>query len=57
MNIEILHEGKLTFEEQRKTEWCQSESLEDFTSSDDPNLTIEGYPAPIRILAIAEKKS
>ena len=40
-------------EEQRKTEWVDSESLEDFLRSSEE--TIEGYPAPRRIYIKAYK--
>ena len=40
--------SKTTLEEQRKTHWIQTESLEDFLDPQDPDKTIEGYPAPIR---------
>lgn len=43
-------------EEQRKTDWMQSESLDQFLDPNDPTRTIEGYPAPKRAILIAEKK-
>jgi tRNA (mo5U34)-methyltransferase len=43
-----------TTEEQRKTEWMRFESLADFLHPDDPNLTVEGYPAPRRAIFLAE---
>jgi len=42
------------FAEQRKTEWGNTESLHDFLSPSDPQKTIEGYPAPVRAVIIAE---
>jgi len=44
---------KTTFSEQRKTEWMQWESLEDFLDPNDPTLTIEGHPAPVRAMFTA----
>lgn len=44
-----------TSEEQRKTEWLENESLSDFLSQKDQNLTIEGHPAPKRAVILAEK--
>ncbi|MGD9824657.1 tRNA 5-methoxyuridine(34)/uridine 5-oxyacetic acid(34) synthase CmoB [Desulfobacter sp.] len=41
------------FEEQRKTQWIQTESLEDFLDPQDPSKTVEGYPAPVRAIFIA----
>lgn len=40
-------------EEQRKTPWIQTETLEDFLDPDDPDKTQEGYPAPVRAIFIA----
>ena len=42
--------------EQRKTEWIQTESLADFLDPADPSRTIEGYPAPVRAMLVAEAK-
>ena len=39
--------------EQRRTEWMVFESYADFIDSTDPSLTVEGYPAPIRLYARA----
>lgn len=44
-----------TNEEQRRTEWMQTESLDDFLDPKDPSKTIEGYPAPQRAVIIAKK--
>lgn len=41
-------------EEQRKTKWIQTESLEDFIDPNDPGKTVEGYPAPVRAVFLAE---
>ena len=43
-------------EEQRQTEWSADASLSDFLSPDNPGLTIEGYPAPLRATLIAERQ-
>ena len=40
-------------EEQRSTEWMRFQSLPDFLDPDNPQLTIEGYPAPLRATLIA----
>lgn len=42
--------------EQRCTSWMNFESYENFISPDNPQLTIEGYPAPIRVFIKARKK-
>lgn len=41
--------------EQRKTEWMVFESYADFIDSNDPECTIEGYPAPWRVFFKATK--
>lgn len=41
--------------EQRKTDWVDTESLEDFLDPDDKSKTIEGYPAPIRAIITARR--
>ena len=47
--VEILEITKTTANEQRKTEWIPGESLENFLNPDNPDLTVEGYPAPKRV--------
>ena len=34
---------------QRKTEWIDGQSLENFLDPDDKTKTVEGYPAPARV--------
>ncbi len=46
---------KTDFKEQRKTEWVNTESLEDFLDPSDLSKTVEGYPAPVRAVIIADK--
>lgn len=55
-NVRCVSTARTTLHEQRKTEWINSESLEDFLSPDTPDITIEGYPAPIRAIVIATAK-
>jgi tRNA (mo5U34)-methyltransferase len=43
------------FEEQRSTDWMTFESLKEFLDPKDSSKTIEGYPAPIRAVIIAQK--
>jgi tRNA (mo5U34)-methyltransferase len=45
-----------TGQEQRKTEWVNTESLTDFLDPHDPLKTVEGYPAPVRAMVIAQAK-
>ena len=53
--IQLLDISKTTIEEQRRTEWMTYESLSDFLKPGNPNLTIEGYPAPLRAMFSAVK--
>jgi tRNA (mo5U34)-methyltransferase len=48
-SFEILETSKTDAQEQRKTDWIQGQSLEDFLDSNDENKTVEGYPAPQRV--------
>ncbi len=41
--------------EQRQTEWMAFESYQDYLDPDNPKLTVEGYPAPIRVYFRAVK--
>ncbi len=41
--------------EQRATEWTFEQSLSDFLDPQNPNLTVEGYPAPKRAIIICSK--
>jgi tRNA (mo5U34)-methyltransferase len=53
--IEVVDVTQTTTDEQRTTEWMTFESLEKFLSPRDRNLTIEGYPAPLRAIVLARK--
>ena len=53
-NVRLVNVTKTTFEEQRKTDWMTFESLSEFLDPQNPDLTIEGYPAPKRAIIIAE---
>ncbi len=47
--FEVLATSVTTADEQRKTEWIEGQSLEDFLDPDDSSKTVEGYPAPKRV--------
>lgn len=47
-SFEVLGTVVTTSDEQRKTDWIESQSLEDFLDVDDSTKTVEGYPAPLR---------
>jgi len=53
--VEVLAIKKTELKEQRKTEWINSQSLNDFLDANNPDLTIEGYPAPKRVYIKAIK--
>ncbi len=49
--FEILAKKETDLTEQRKTEWIEGESLNNFLDPSDPSKTVEGYPAPRRVYA------
>ncbi|PIE61188.1 MAG: tRNA 5-methoxyuridine(34)/uridine 5-oxyacetic acid(34) synthase CmoB [Desulfobacterales bacterium] len=51
--IRCVDVSTTSIEEQRKTDWIQTESLADFLNPDDPCKTVEGYPAPVRAIFLA----
>ncbi|QEN04027.1 tRNA 5-methoxyuridine(34)/uridine 5-oxyacetic acid(34) synthase CmoB [Thiospirochaeta perfilievii] len=53
--IKTFYKEPLTMEEQRKTPWIDTNSLEDFLDPNDLTKTVEGYPAPVRIYTTAVK--
>lgn len=54
-NVRCVDVNQTSTDEQRATEWMQFESLKDFLNPDNPNLTIENYPAPRRAIILANK--
>ena len=52
-NIRVVNTDITALEEQRKTDWIDTESLQDFLDPNDLTKTIEGYPAPKRAIFIA----
>ncbi len=53
--VEVLETMVTESNEQRKTEWIETQSLEDFLDPNDPGKTVEGYPAPKRVYIKAIK--
>jgi tRNA (mo5U34)-methyltransferase len=51
--IEVVDTSVTTIEEQRSTEWMTFESLRDALDPDDPSRTVEGWPAPRRVVVTA----
>jgi len=47
--FEVLETNVTDENEQRKTEWIEGQSLEDFLDENDKSKTVEGYPAPQRV--------
>jgi len=54
-DVEVLAIKKTELDEQRKTDWINSQSLDDFLDPQNPELTVEGYPAPKRVYIKAIK--
>ncbi len=54
-NARVVDITATTTAEQRRTSWMNFESLSDFLDPMDNSKTIEGYPAPLRAIFIAEK--
>lgn len=52
-NIRCVDKTRTTNEEQHKTVWVVTESLDDFLDPRDYTKTVEGYPAPVRAVLIA----
>lgn len=53
-NIRVVDVSVTTIEEQRSTEWMTFHSLEQFLDPEDHSKTVEGYPAPKRVVVMAE---
>lgn len=54
-NVRMVNIDVTALDEQRKTSWIDTESLQDFLDPEDNSKTIEGYPAPKRAIFIANK--
>ena len=54
-NVRMVDISKTNVDEQRSTKWMNFESLPQALDSENPELTIEGYPAPKRAVFIADK--
>lgn len=54
-NSQVVDVTQTTVEEQRVTKWMEFESLADFLDPEDRSKTIEGYPAPKRVIIVAKK--
>jgi tRNA (mo5U34)-methyltransferase len=56
INTHLFSTHPMSDEEQRRTDWMVFESYSDFIDPVNPELTIEGYPAPWRVLVKGRKK-
>lgn len=52
-DIELIDQSTTTTDEQRSTEWMPFESLREALDPDDPSKTVEGWPAPHRVVVTA----
>lgn len=55
IDIQVININQTSCEEQRVTNWVKAQSLKDFLDPNNHNLTIEGYPAPLRACLRATK--
>lgn len=55
IDIKVININQTSIEEQRRTQWIESRSLETFLNPENHTLTIEGYPAPLRACLVATK--
>ena len=55
-DVELFFSHPMNSSEQRRTPWMTFESYDDFIDQNNPELTVEGYPAPIRVYIKARKK-
>lgn len=57
-SFEVLETSVTDANEQRKTQWIEGQSLENFLDPNDSSKTVEGYPAPARVYVrlIKDKK-
>jgi tRNA (mo5U34)-methyltransferase len=56
VDIEVIDESVTTIEEQRSTSWMPFESLREALDLYDENKTIEGLPAPKRVIVTAYRR-
>jgi tRNA (mo5U34)-methyltransferase len=53
VEIEVVDKSVTTTDEQRSTEWMSFESLREALKPGDPEWTVEGLPAPRRVIVVA----
>ena len=52
-DVDVVDVTPTSTAEQRSTDWMTFQSLSDFLDPDDADKTIEGYPAPKRVIVRA----
>ena len=52
-DIEVIDKSITSIDEQRSTEWMNFESLAEALDPNDPMRTVEGWPAPHRVVVTA----
>lgn len=55
IEISVIDKSVTSQDEQRKTRWMPYESLSDALDENNPDLTIEGLPAPKRVVVTAKR--
>lgn len=55
-NVRVVDVAPTTTAEQRTTDWMPFESLAAALDAGDPGRTIEGHPAPLRAVVLAERR-
>ena len=55
VQIEVADTSVTSTAEQRSTPWMRFESLQEALDPEDPSLTVEGWPAPRRVVVTARK--
>ena len=55
-DLSVLDISKTTTDEQRSTPWMTFESLSECLDQDNPSLTVEGHPAPVRVALLVQVK-
>ena len=53
-SIKVADRSRTTTDEQRSTPWMPFESLREALDPDDPAITVEGWPAPRRVVVVAK---
>ena len=50
----VIDVSRTTLEEQRTTQWMRFESLQESLDANNPQLTVEGHPAPVRAAVLID---